>query len=761
MSKTQILLSSNWECKLSNPDRCKSIPADSSLTSWSPAYHFPSVIHLELLTTSKIPDPNIGENERLVQWVGECDWEYRCRFPTPGMKYSREESKVMEMVFEGLDTFATVMLNGTVILKNEDMFLPQRVDVKHILNPARETLQNEMTILFESALKKGTELEIKHGVKESLMRDPRRMYVRKAQVDLHVTTTLAEDHASAEICVVTNLSTSLQSGMRLEVGIVDTVGKIVAKHQLEMRHSSTSECKISIQNPNPGWPNGLGLQSLYTANVTLLNTTNSQTLDNKSTKFGIRTIALIQRPLASAPGTTFLFSINNHSTFIQGANWVPADNFLPRLTRSRYFSILRMAKRANLNMIRVWGGGIYESEDFFDACDELGLLVWHDYAFACGDFPVHEGFLENVRKEVRAQTVRVRNRASLAVICGGNEDFMLADEDGEALPGLWMKKKHYDHTDTVGPFEDTDFPQRKIYLDIIPKMVEELCPDIQYWPNSPWGGKEKANDPTVGDIHQWDVWHGKSRSYQDYASLSGRLVSEFGMHGFPDMRTINHFAPDQRDRHPQSKVIDCHNKGHGSETRIVRYLAENFRYSMDLEVFAYVSQLMQSEALGYALSGWKRLFGGKGMEECAGLIIWQLNDVYPCTSWSIIDYFLRPKPSFYTIRRCFLPYSIGIQRSPPSRWVDDDRPRDTYIPSFDIFAHNSTVKEVKFVLRIRAYDMFTREYLDYPQENQEVLLGANRNTELGRIENPGSVTEDSLIVLCASLLDPHYGAGGG
>lgn len=338
--------------------------------------------------------------------------------------------------------------------------------------------------------------------------------------DVSITAKLVEDHTSAEICVVTKLSSPLPSSMNFQVEIADAEGQVVAKHQLGNTHSSTLDHKITIQDPNLWWPNGLGSQNLYTAKATLLSSTNTETVDDKSTKFGIRTITLIQRPLRFSPGTTFMFSINNQHTFIQGANWVPADNLLPHLTRSRYFSILNMAKRANFNMIRVWGGGIYESEDFFDACDELGLLVWHDYAFACGDFPVHEEFLESVAKEVRAQTIRLRNRASLALICGGNEDFMLADEEGEPLPGLWMKtlvltarrdmevlmfdRKHYDHTDTIGPFDDSEFPQRKLYLDIIPKIVKELCPGIQYWPNSPWGGKEKANDPTVGDIHQWD-----------------------------------------------------------------------------------------------------------------------------------------------------------------------------------------------------------------------------------------------------------------
>ncbi|KAK5308933.1 hypothetical protein LTR93_012313, partial [Exophiala xenobiotica] len=289
-------------------------------------------------------------------------------------------------------------------------------------------------------------------------------------------------------------------------------------------------------------------------------------------------------------------------------------------------------------MIRVWGGGIYETEDFFDACDEMGMLVWHDLAFACGDYPIHDEFLQNIREEVRTQTKRLRGRTSLALICGGNEDFMM----------LEMFSK-------VAINDEQAYPQRKLYLDVLPKAVSEVAPEVQYWTNSPWGGAS-ANDLTVGDVHQWDVWHG-GKSYQEYKGLSGRFVSEFGMHGFPIMRTVDRFVPSEEDRFPQSKAVDCHNKGHGAETRIARYLSENFRYSLNFEDFVYCTHLLQSEAYGYSLRDWKRQFRGKGKEECAGAIIWQLNDVYPVTSWAFVDYYLRPKPAYYTIRRTFAPIS--------------------------------------------------------------------------------------------------------
>jgi beta-mannosidase len=439
-----------------------------------------------------------------------------------------------------------------------------------------------------------------------------------------------------------------------------------------------------------------------------------------------------------------MFNVNGRDIFCQGGDWIPADNLQPTMTRDRYDDWMRLARYSNLNMIRVWGGGIYETEEFFDACDEFGMLVWHDWAFACGDYPTHQEFLDSVKAEVEAQTIRLRNRASLALICGGNEDFFLNDMFGVK----------YDFADVDGPFEDTNFPQRKIYLRLLPEISQRLAPEIQYWPSSPWGGKS-ANDTTGGDIHQWAVWH-EGKPYQDYKNLAGRFVSEFGMHGFPINRTMDVFAPDLQDRHPQSRAIDCHNKGTGAETRIARYLAENFRYdNLRLENFAYCSQLLQSEAYGYALRDWKRLFKGRGREECAGAVIWQFNDIYPCTSWAYIDYYMRPKPAFYTIRREFAPVSVGIERTPASRWIDEDHPLESYRPKFQIFAHNTTTRPVEALLELKAYDFLAGKWTDAgPDARRKVTLAAGYNTELGALEPQDAWTEESLIILEARLVDP-------
>ncbi len=247
--------------------------------------------------------------------------------------------------------------------------------------------------------------------------------------DLYITSTLAPDHPSAELSVTVKLSGAGTGTTTVKIS--NTSGKKVAEGTVQ------GSSKFVIKNPDLWWPNGHGEQPLYTATATL---SNGSALDTQSKRFGIRTIILIQRPLDNEPGTTFIFNINGRDIFIQGGDWIPADNLTPRITRQKYFDWIKMAKRGNLNMIRVWGGGIYESEDFFDACDEMGLLVWHDFAFACGDFPIYPDFLKSVKLEVEAQILRIRGRVSLAIICGGNEDFMLNDYEGEPLPGVVLHK---------------------------------------------------------------------------------------------------------------------------------------------------------------------------------------------------------------------------------------------------------------------------------------------------------------------------------
>jgi len=271
-----------------------------------------------------------------------------------------------------------------------------------------------------------------------------------------------------------------------------------------------------------------------------------------------------------------------------------------------------------------------------------------------------------------------------------------------------------------------------------------------------------VNDLTIGDIHQWEVWHISQLPYQEYKAIGGRFVSEFGMQAFPVWRTVSYFlrGTPQREHHPLSRVVDCHNKGRGSTARLLRYLSENVRFGVgasSLASFAYATQLVQAEAYAGALRGWKRQFGGPGDEACAGALIWQLNDVYPGTSWALVDYFGRPKPAFYTVRRACAPVSVGVERNPGMRCIDENAPRASYVPSFELFAYNTMAADVSCTLVLRAYDMATGAWLDLPPNDasRAVTLRAGYNSELGALTSQASWTEDTLVVLEATLVDTN------
>lgn len=438
-------LATGWKWRLANSNGEPEAEQNSSLKNWTEVAHgIPSVAHSELLSSKAIEDYRQEEHERKIQWVGKADWEYSCSFPTP-----KSTGREIDLVFEGLDTIATVTLNGVEILRSDNQFLCHRTPVREHLKPAGEE-NNSLSILFESVVKKGAELELKYGKRTSIMRDPARNHFRKSGYhwgwdwgpiiltagpwkpifletydnrieDVHIVSDLAPDHKSARLSLTVKTASD-SATYHLEATITDQSGRKVIHESLK---SNVGDFRID--QPKLWWPNGQGDAHLYSVQVLLIDSSSNETIDSKTLRFGIRKIELVQRPLTDAPGTTFMFSVNGREIFSQGANWIPGDNLLHTMTRQRYYDWIKLARHHHLNMIRVWGGGIYETEDFFDACDELGLLVWHDFAFACGDYPTHPEFLDNVRKEAEAQVLRLRNRSSLALLCGNNEDFMLND----------------------------------------------------------------------------------------------------------------------------------------------------------------------------------------------------------------------------------------------------------------------------------------------------------------------------------------------
>ncbi|GFP60057.1 beta-mannosidase B [Trichoderma asperellum] len=715
--------------------------------SFLPVAQFPTNIHLDLLHHNLIPDPFIGKNELDVQWVGEVNaWQYRTSFKTP--KIGAQEKAIL--AFDGLDTFAEVLLNDKKILETDNMFIPERVDVTALLNDT----DNQLVITFDSVNVKGWKRVEQHpqhkwGVWNG---DASRLGVRKAQyhygwdwgptlltcgpwkpisleiyesrlADLYSNVTVDESLASAKV-VLHAATEGKASKVRFNIALGQT-----ALSETVDATKGDAVAIFNINKPELWYPLRYGKQPLYTITATLLD--GSDEVDVVSKRIGIRKVELVQKPLKDQPGTSFYFQVNNIPVFCGGSNWIPADNFTPRITKQKYQDWVKLLVEGNQSMLRIWGGGVYEDENLLDACDENGILVWVDFPFACGSYPCWPEMLQSIDREARENVKILRHHPSIVIYAGNNEDYQYQESEGltydpeDKDPQSWLK---------------TDFPARYIYEHLLVQVCKDLVPETYYHYGSPWGGKS-SGDPTVGDIHQWNVWHGTQEKYQNFDKLSGRFVSEFGMQGFPSVKTIDAYLPkgkDDPDRHPQSDIVDFHNKADGHERRIALYLAENIAFTTSpLEQYVYSTQLMQGECLSSAYRLWRREWKGPGREYCSGALVWQLNDCWPVTSWALCDYYLRPKLAYFTVKRELNPYTVGIKRT------EHRHPKDKYTrvdidvkTKLEIWASSFTLDDIKVDCVVKGWDVETaEEVFSKTIASSQQLLG-NQTTELAIIDLP-------------------------
>lgn len=764
-----IPVSSNWEFR----------QADKEDSKFLPVSQFPTNVHLDLLHHGLIPDPFIGKNELDVQWVGEAKWTYRTTFPTPEELEGKAKAV---LAFDGLDTFATVVLNGKTILETDNMFTPERVEVTEVLVGKGEE-SNELVITFDSAYLRGWHLVEKHPDHKwgCWNGDSSRLAVRKAQyhwgwdwgpnlntcgpwrpvnleiyetrlADLSIQSVVDKSLSSAEVTVTAEVEGKGSDSVQFDIFLGDE------KVASETIKSTSSKVSASFHLPNPSlwYPNRYGKQPLYTVNATLVEGKN--VLDTITKRVGLRRAELIQRPLKDQPGTSFFFEVNNIPLYCGGSDWIPADNFVPRISRQKYYDWVKLVADGNQFMIRVWGGGIYEEQAFYDACDEYGILVWQDFMFGCGNYPAWPEMRASIKREAYENVKLLRHHPSIVIWAGNNEDYQYQESENltynyeDKDPENWLK---------------TDFPARYIYEKILPDVCAELIPGVFYHPGSPWGAGRDTHDPTVGDIHQWNVWHGTQEKYQNFDKLVGRFVSEFGMQAFPSVKTIDAYLPlgrDDPDRYPQSSTVDHHNKADGHERRIALYLVENFRYAPDpLEQFVYCTQLMQGECLASAYRLWKRQWKGPGREYCGGALVWQINDCWPVTSWAMADYYLRPKLAYYTVKREMAPVSIGITRR------EHRHPRDKYTrvnidtkTQVEVWGSNLTLEDLEVDCVLKAWDVETGEETFSEVVSKGLLLPENRSTEILVRDVPvrskaKSGEEERRTVVAAYLVDKKNG----
>ncbi|KAK8124181.1 hypothetical protein PG999_004099 [Apiospora kogelbergensis] len=660
----------------------------SSDGEWLGAGDPPTEVHRDLFANGRAPDYRKDLNELAVRWIADETWTYRTTFARPEAHGKGQDEGVKTVLnFEGLDTFATVYLNDEPILSSDNMFLQHRVDVTSKLADA-----NTLEIEFESARLKGLELVKQHPEHRFIVHQTEisRGPVRKAQyhwgwdwgpilMACGPTKPVAlETYACrlADLWVRYELSADLKTAR----GVVQVTHEGAGEPRVELVNnqtgavawSSAAALQAARSQTEPGlyeaafelhdvqlwWPRGYGAQALYTARA-LAEVPDEQgrpqVLHRLSQTTGFRQVELVQAP--DAHGRSFYFRINQVDVFVGGSCWIPLDNELSRhhasSGESSYERWIRRAAEGNQTMVRVWGGGVYEPGAFYTAADAQGVLVWQDFMFACANYPAYPQYLDSVEREARQNVRRLRRHPSVVLWAGNNEDYQIVERYGlqydvsEKDPERWL---------------ETDFPARYIYEHLLPKVVETETVGVPYHPSSPFGDGTSTVlkvDPTIGDVHQWNVWHGTMQPYQQLPEMGGRFVSEFGMEGYPHLHTLETCLTRQEDRRPGSMAMDFRNKAIGHSRRLASYVSENFQVRGDLAGFAHLTQVMQSDAVGAAYRAWRRQWAER---KCGGVLVWQLNDCWPTASWAVVDYHGLPKPAYHAIRRAMRPVAVGVQR---------------------------------------------------------------------------------------------------
>jgi len=654
-----ILLDGTW--KFRAIDRYKRLPAEHrNALRWMNG-KVPGTVHTDLMSNRIIRDPFYRTNELDVQWVEELQWEYTRSF-TISTKYLEQDYVLLAA--DGLDTYATICINGRFVGATDNMFVGHRFDVKKFLHRGKNTIN----ILFDSPTIRSKSIEKKYGPLRVAL-EPHRVYVRKAQYSFSwdwgpkLTTSgiwksislrahsgwkisnpfvkiVSLDNSTAVVEVTANIDRYGSGPLRVRAYIGGNGSSI--EKDVRVRDRAV-RFQVSIPNPRLWWPNGYGDQPMYTALLTLVH--DGEDVDQAETQFALRTVKLLQE--RDTEGRSFVLEVNGVKIYCKGADWIPGDSFIPRITGEKYRALLQMARDAHMNMIRVWGGGIYEHDCFYDLCDELGLMVWQDFMFACGEYPDRPWFLNQVRTEAEEAVCRLRNHPSIVVWCGNNEcEWLFCTEHPGKTPD-----------DMIGSI---------IFRQVLPRTCAFLDGTRPYWRSSPFGSGF-PNDESNGNHHQWMVWS-YWKDYPEYERDRARFVTEFGFQAPANRRTFEEVTISP-DRFAQSVVMEHHNKQVEGTERLLRFQSAHFRLGDSFDDFIYQGQLVQADALKCAVEHWRRR-----KFSTAGSLFWQLNDCWPVSSWAVIDSALRPKAAYFAAKRFFQPVLLSFRRKEGGLecWVTND-----------------------------------------------------------------------------------------
>ena len=624
--------------------------ADSE--TWHSA-HVPGSVYADLMADGTMPDPFWRENELDAFERMKKDYVYQRTFTVSEAQLAHAH---VELVCEGLDTLAHVSLNGREIAFADNMHIPWVWDVKEQLHAGENTLE----IRFDSPILYCAKKAEEAPGWESSDATPGFRHLRKAHCMFGWDwgPRLPDAGIWRPIFLRTWDTARLENALMLQAhhdGVVDvTIRPEIAGESawsaeitapdgevLTLPETTATEQVITIEHPQLWWPNGLGKQPLYRVTVRLA------TGDTRVWRIGLRTMTVSREK--DEWGEEFCHVVNGVKVFAMSADYIPEDNILARVTPERTRRLLEDCKAANFNAIRVWGGGYYPDDAFYDICDELGLLVWQDLMYACAFYDLTPDFERSIRVETQQNVARLRHHASLALICGNNEMEMFMAGANSAL----INHRTWEFVPTY-PHHITDYV--KMFEYILPAIVKETAPQTYWWPASPSSGGnfDAPNDENRGDNHYWDVWHGE-KPFTEYRKFFFRYASEFGFQSFPCLKSVEQFTlPD--DRNIFSRVMERHQRNQAANGKILSYLSQTFRYPNSFDDLLYASQLMQAEAIRYGVEHWRRNRG-----RCMGAIIWQLNDIWPVASWASIDYYGRWKALHYAAKRFFAPVMISAE----------------------------------------------------------------------------------------------------